>query len=182
MRALDASVITSVSHTCWLLGDYEAALSETAGDIGYMPGLALASLGREVDAIAALRWRERETRDNRARAFLVSLSALLEGRRDDCLAALARAGDALADPEALYYVARTYAKLGERRAALDAMARVVDGGFYCAPAFASDPWLRELSGDPDLARIVDRAGRGHREAAELFEQAGGAALVQRPHR
>lgn len=176
-RSLDPSVITSVAHTCWLLGDYEGALAETTGDIGYMPGLALASLGREADAVAALRWRERETRDNRARAFLVSLSALLEDRRDDCLAALARAGDALADPEALYYVARTYARLGERRAALEALARVVDGGFHCAPAFAADPWLAALAGDAEFSNIVDRAERGRRDAAERFASAGGLTLV-----
>ena len=42
-RALDPTILTSVAHTCWLLGDYDVALRETAGDIGYMSGLALAS-------------------------------------------------------------------------------------------------------------------------------------------
>ena len=111
-RALDPAIITSVAHTSWLLGDYAAALRETTGDIGYMTGLALMSLGREAEAIAALRWRERDTRDNRARAFLVSLRALLEGARGESLTALGRAADEIADPEALYYIARTYARLG----------------------------------------------------------------------
>ena len=76
-----------------------------------MSGLALASLGRESDAIAALRWRERDTRDNRARAFLISLRALLQGERDECLHALHRASDELTDPEAKYYIARSFARL-----------------------------------------------------------------------
>jgi DNA-binding winged helix-turn-helix (wHTH) protein len=97
-RSLDPTILTSVAHTCWLLGDYDVALRETTGDIGYMSGLALASLGRESDAIAALRWRERDTRDNRARAFLISLRALLQGERDESLHALHRAGDELTDP------------------------------------------------------------------------------------
>lgn len=97
-RELDPTIVTSVSHTCWLLGDYELALRETTGDIGYMPGLALASLGRQADAIAALRWRERDTRDNRARAFLVSLRALLEGQHDESLHAVHRATDELTEP------------------------------------------------------------------------------------
>jgi hypothetical protein len=76
-RALEPAILTSVAHTYWLRGEFDLALRETTGDIGYMPGLALASLGRHADAVAALRWRERSTRDNRARAFLVSLRALL---------------------------------------------------------------------------------------------------------
>jgi hypothetical protein len=52
------------------------------------------------DAIAALRWRGRDIRDNRARAFLISLRALLEGRREESLAALERAEDEITDPEA----------------------------------------------------------------------------------
>jgi hypothetical protein len=55
------TIATSINRTWWMLGKYERALAETLGDIGYMQGLALASLGREREAIAALRWRERET-------------------------------------------------------------------------------------------------------------------------
>ena len=113
-RTLDPTILTSVAHTCWLLGEDHVALRETAGDIGYMSGLALASLGREPDAIAALRWRERDTRDNRARAFLIPLRALLQGERDESLQALHRAGDELTDPEAKYDIARSFARLGAR--------------------------------------------------------------------
>jgi DNA-binding winged helix-turn-helix (wHTH) protein len=176
-RAIDPTVVTSVAHTCWLLGDYEMALRETAGDIGYMPGLALASMGREADAIAALRWRERDTRDNRARAFLVSLRALLEGHRDESLAALRRAAEDLADPEALFYIARTYAYLDERDDALAALARVVDEGFFCAPGFESDPWLHRLREDVRFGAIVERAMARHQDAARAFTEAAGAALL-----
>jgi hypothetical protein len=58
-----------------MLGEYERALAETLGDIGYMQGLALASLGREREAVAALRWRDRETSENRIRPYLTSLRA-----------------------------------------------------------------------------------------------------------
>jgi hypothetical protein len=135
---LDPTILTSVAHTCWLLGECDIALRETTGDIGYMAGLALASLGRESDAIAALRWRERDTRDNRARAFLISLRALLQGERDESLHALHRAGDELTDPEAKYYVARSFARLSAREDALASLSDVVHDGFFCYPAFVTD--------------------------------------------
>jgi DNA-binding winged helix-turn-helix (wHTH) protein len=176
-RVLDPTVVTSVAHTCWLLGDYETALREATGDIGYMPGLALAAMGRDADAIAALRWRERDTRDNRARAFLISLRALVEGHRDESLAALQRAGDELADPEALFYIARTYARLDERDASLSALARAVEEGFFCVPGFTADPWLQRLRDDPRLSAIVRRAETRHHDAARTFAEAGGAAVL-----
>ena len=176
-RALDPTIITSVAHTCWLLGDYETALRETTGDIGYLPGLALASLGRDGDAVAALRWRERDTRDNRARAFLVSLRALLEGDREESLAALQRAEDEITDPEARYYIARSLAHLGSHDAALISLRRVVDDGYFCYPAFASDAWLDGVRGSTAFAAVLAAARARHESAAQVFDAAGGDALL-----
>jgi tetratricopeptide (TPR) repeat protein len=176
-RELDPIVITSVSHTYWLLGEYDLALRETTGDIGYMPGLALASLGREADAIAALRWRERDTRDNRARAFLVSLRALLERQRDESLHALRRAADGLADPEAKYYIARSLAKLAAPEAALALLREVVQDGYVCYPAFARDPWLDAIRHMPTFLEVLDTARSRHEAAAEACRKAGGDALL-----
>jgi DNA-binding winged helix-turn-helix (wHTH) protein len=176
-RALDAAIVTSVAHTCWLLGDYEAALHETAGDIGYMPGLALASMGREADAIAALRWRERDTRDNRARAFLISLRALLEGHRDESLAALDRAADELTDPEARYYVARSFARLAMHDVALASLRQVVDDGYFCYPALVSDPWLDGVRGTTAFEAVLETARARHMSARAAFHDAGGDALL-----
>lgn len=176
-RALDPTAITSVAHTYWLLGDYESALRETAGDIGYMPGLALASLGRTSDAVAALRWRERDTRDNRARAFLISLRALLEGDRDESMSALQRAAAELADPEAKYYVARSLAHLGANDAALILLREVVADGYWCYPAFESDHWLDGLRASPAFQTIVDAARSRHESAVKVFHDACGPALL-----
>jgi DNA-binding winged helix-turn-helix (wHTH) protein len=176
-RSLDPAVITSVAHTCWLLHDNQGALQETAGDIGYISGLALASMGRPVDAIAALQWRERDTRDNRARAFLVSLRALLQDRRDESLAALERAADDLTDPEARYYIARSLARLGAKEAALDSLRVVVDGGYFCYPALASDRWLDDVRESPVFRDVLQTARSRHEAAARAFAEAGGEALL-----
>jgi DNA-binding winged helix-turn-helix (wHTH) protein len=175
-RALDPTILTSVAHTCWLLGEYDIALRETAGDIGYMSGLALAALGRESDAIAALRWRERDTRDNRARAFLISLRALLQGERDESLLALHRAGDELADPEAKYYLARSFARLSAHEDAVTLLGDVVHDGFFCYPAFVSDPWLDGIRHLPPFGELVETARSRHESAREAFRAAGGFEL------
>ena len=90
-RRLDPTVPTSIHHTWWMKGEYARALSETFGDIGYIQGLALASLGRERDALAALRWREQETMESRVRPYLASLRAVLEDDREGARAALEQA-------------------------------------------------------------------------------------------
>jgi DNA-binding winged helix-turn-helix (wHTH) protein len=176
-RALDPTVLTSVAHTYWLLGEYELALRETTGDIGYMPGLALASLGRHSDAIAALRWRERNTRDNRARAFLISLRAFLEGDRAESLQALHRAVDELVDPEATYYVARTLARLSAPDEALASLRGVVDGGYFCYPAFATDPWFDSIRDLPAFREVMKTARERHEIACRAFRDAGGDAIL-----
>jgi DNA-binding winged helix-turn-helix (wHTH) protein len=177
-RALDPAIATSVAHTCWQLGDYETALAETTGDIGYIAGLALASMGRFSDAIAALRWRERDTRDNRARAFLVSLRAALEGDADQSVAALQRAEPVLADPEGLYYIARTYAKLGITEAALDRLAQVLDQGYICYPALLQDAWLERLRQGGHLDGLTTAARTRYDLAQKVFTKADGERLLQ----
>lgn len=177
-RELDPAIITSVTHTHWALGDCEAALRETAADIGYMAGLALASLGRTEEAIAALRWRERDTRDNRARAFLVSLRAMLEGEGEESRAALRRAEQKdCGDPEALYYVARTWARLGETDTALSLLARAVNEGFFCYPAFTRDPWLDPLRADARFAATLEAARSRHDSARRAMEEVQSQTLL-----
>lgn len=176
-RLLDPTVPTSVHHTWWMKGEYAQALGETFGDIGYLPGLALASLGREREAIESLRWRERDTSDTRVRAYLVSLRALLEGRRDESLDAL-RSLHVPVDAEARYYVARTYAALGESDLAMRALTQAVDGGFLCHATFVRDPWLQGLQSDSRFAPLIARARLRSEHAAEEFARAGGDALLR----
>ena len=141
-----------------------------------MSGLALAALGRESDAIAALRWRERDTRDNRARAFLVSLRALLQGERDESLLALHRAGDELTDPEAKYYLARSFARLSAHDDALASLREVVRDGFFCYPAFVTDPWLDGIRHLQPFRELVEIARSRHESAREALRGAGGLEL------
>jgi eukaryotic-like serine/threonine-protein kinase len=177
-RALDPTLPTSVHHTWWMKGEYGRALRETYGDIGYMPGVALAALGRDRDAIAALRWREREAGDSRAGSYIASLRALLEGDREQSLRALDHACALQVDPEAIYYLARTYARLGCDERAIREMTRVVDGGFVCYETFARDPWLAGLRGHPGFGALLARARTASARAAGAFASAGGRELLE----
>jgi TolB-like protein/Flp pilus assembly protein TadD len=176
-RALDPGHPTSVHHTWWMMGEYERALSETLGDIGYMPGLALSSLGRTREAIAALRWRERESPDTRIGPYIRSLRALLEGKRVDSLRAVDCAIALPVDGEALYYMARTYAKWAEVERAVDAMTRVVDSGFVSHTTFARDPWLDPIRRDGRFAAILEQARQRSARAALLFDGSGGRGVL-----
>jgi len=177
-HSLDPTMPTSVHHTWWMLGDYDRALGETFGDIGYMQGLALASLGRERDAIAALRWRERETTDNRIRPYLTSLRALLEDDRDKSLAATDAAARIPIDAEAVYYLARTFARLGAHDRAAAELRRVVDGGFWCHETFLRDPWLDSVRGRSDVRPVLEQAREQAQRARSIFNQSGGAELLR----
>ena len=175
-RLLDPTVPTSVHHTWWMKREYHYALGETFGDIGYMPGLAVASLGRTREAIAALRWRERDATDTRVRGYLVSLRALLEGHRDESLEALHGLRLPI-DAEARYYVARTYAALAEPDLALTELTQAVKGGFLCHETFRHDPWLTVLHADVRFTRLMSDAAARSTAAADAFERAGGPSLL-----
>lgn len=177
-RGVDPTIITSVNHTCWMLGDYEAALrNTTGGGIGYMPGLALASLGREGEAIDTLRKNELALREARPRAYLRSLRALLEGDRPEALSALDTAAGGLLDGEAAYYLARCYARLGEKDRALKELERVVDAGFVCVELFTHDPWLDELRGTAKVRAWLSRAEARHAAARAAFVAEDGTVLL-----
>ncbi len=176
-RRLDPRIQTGVSHTYWLLGEHERALQEL-GDVRlYVDTLILASMGREAEAVAALRDREGEGHSGVLRAFVTSLRALLEGRREESLAATETTLAHLTDPEPRYYMARQLARLGARERALQEMSRVVELGFHCAQAFARDPWLESLRDDDEFAVILERADRGRLAAAAAFIEAGGERLL-----
>jgi DNA-binding winged helix-turn-helix (wHTH) protein/tetratricopeptide (TPR) repeat protein len=173
-RALDPTIPTSVSHSYWMAGDARRALDETFGDIGYMPGLALASLGRTGDAIAALRWREGQAPPGRARLYLVSLRALFEGHEQESLAALDDLAGRPDDPEGSFYVARSFAYWQRGERAVRELTRAVDGGFFCWPAMEADSWLARVRGTPGFDDVLARARERHERARSAFQKVGWA--------
>jgi tetratricopeptide (TPR) repeat protein len=176
-RQLDPGIATTAAHTYWMQGYYEQALDDPPGGIGYIRALALASLGRTDEAVALLRQREQAATSPMVVTYLFALRALLEGDLASSRSALDEAVAHNPDPESIFYVARTYARLGAGDRALEELARAVDGGFFCYPILLGDPWLDPLRADGEFRRIARRAETRHREAAARFVEAGGERLL-----
>jgi serine/threonine protein kinase len=174
-RRLDPHIPTTVINTYFEMGDYQSALDVSKGDYGYGTAIALAMLGRVAEAIAILKKRE-HLPWRMGRLYLVSLRALLEGDRSECL----RASDELLaatfrDPEGWYLLARQLSYLGETGRAFLALSRTE--GFTCHSVLAGDPWLDPLRGHSEFKHILRRAQTLHEEALGVFQAEGGPDLL-----
>ncbi|MGE5243852.1 MAG: FlgO family outer membrane protein [Betaproteobacteria bacterium] len=172
-RQLDPHVQTGIANTYWMRGEYGRA----EGFTGFFVGLPLVSLGRYEEAIAAARASAAVVRDPITRSYQSIFPLLLEGRTVECAALL----DALAprnpDPESIYHIARTYARLGALDRAIAQFERAVDGGFACCEAFARDGWLDPVRGDRRFEDAMARAGARRARSADRFGEAGGRRLL-----
>ena len=185
-RRLDPKIRTSVAHTWFLRGDYSLIATMALDEVPYIGAMSLAALGREADAIAGLRKLEEKTR-TRLRDFMIAARTLLEGQRDDSVAAVNRiVASNFGDPEGLFYLARHLARLDETGIALGLLRRVVQGGHFCFPALARDTWLNSLRGEPEFGELLRQAEAHHNEAAAVFSRLEGSVLLgvargARPH-
>jgi hypothetical protein len=112
------------------------------------------------------------------RDFMVAARALLEGKRDESIAAVGRIVTSdFRDPEALFYLSRHLAHVNEVGSALDLFERVVSGGYFCFPAMASDPWLDPLRKKAAFSKLLRQTEQQHREAAAAFAQRRGEEVL-----
>ena len=135
-------------------------------------------LGRSEEAIATLKEKEALFPERIGRVFMSSLRALLEGNREASLEAsdvLIQGG--FRDPEGKYYLARQLAYLSDAGRSTLVLKSAVDGGYFCYPHMASDPWLDPVRGNAEFKRILQGAQALHQEAVEVFKAEGGAPLL-----
>jgi tetratricopeptide (TPR) repeat protein len=176
-RRLDPLIPTTINHSYFMLGDYSKALEFSAGDFGYAQGVMLASLGRTDEAIAKLRQRE-DIAWRISRLYVISLRALLEGKREESLQACNELRQAtFRDPEGIYYLARQLSFLGEQDWALETLSRAINHGFFCYDAMVRDPWLDSIRARSEFTALLRQAHELHREAAAAFVAAGGHSLL-----
>ena len=175
-KTIDPQIATSVAQTYWMRGEYEAAI-EGFGPHGFFRGLPQVSLGRDADALADAARADDVIRDSTTRSYQQILPLLLKGEREACLALLDQLAPRNPDPESVFYIARTYAKLNAVDAAAQQFARAVDSGFFCTPAFAADRWLDPMRGDRRFVDALARAQVRHDQARRRFEEAGGERLL-----
>jgi eukaryotic-like serine/threonine-protein kinase len=176
-RTHDPGIRTSVAHTWFMSGNFEAAASSAdSADIGYIEGLSYAALGRREDALRMLR-AETALDGPVADAYVASLRALLEGRRDDSIGVAHRLLETLRDAEGRYYLVRQLAYLGERDTALTQLRRVIDDGFYPVSTFLHDQWLATVREAPGFAAVLQHARRRHDAARATWIECDGDALL-----
>jgi serine/threonine protein kinase len=176
-RRFDPNIHTTVTHTYFAMGDYQRAVETGGEDFGYFGPLRLAMLGRVDEAIALLKEKEPGVSQRIGQVFMVSLRALLEGNREVSLKLSDELINGFPDPEGVYYLARQLAYLSEVGRATHLLKRAVDGGYFCFPQMASDPWLDSVRGDAEFKRILHSAEALHQEAIEMFRAEGGPPLL-----
>jgi DNA-binding winged helix-turn-helix (wHTH) protein/tetratricopeptide (TPR) repeat protein len=174
---LDPKVRTSVAHTWFLQRDHERAASVKIAEFPYIVSISLGELGRAEVVLPAL--KDLKARNpTRLRDFMAAARTLLEGHKAESIAAVRRIVDSdFRDPEALFYLGRHLAHLGETTPALELLERVVGGGFFCYPVMKSDPWLDPLRKKPEFAKLLKQAETQHRHAKAAFEKLGGDRIL-----
>ncbi len=177
-RRFDPNIHTTVTHSYFAMGDYQRAVETGGRDFGYFGPLRLAMLGRVDEAIALLKEKEPAVPERIGQVFMVSLRALLEGNREVSLKLSDELmNGAFPDPEGIYYLARQLAYLSEAGRATRLLKRTVDGGYFCYPQMASDPWLDPIRGDTEFKQILHKAEALNQEAIEVFRAEGGSRLL-----
>jgi len=178
-KQLDPQARTGGAHTYFMAGDYEAALGAISdADIGYTDACVLASAGRGEEALAKLRARESATPpESPMLIYLTSLRALLEGKKEESVAAIRRWASLQRDAEGMYYTARQLTHVGAHDDALDSLDRSFAAGYFCLPAALRDPWLDPLRGSPRFEAHVERVRARSERARVSFEVAGGPKLL-----
>ena len=173
--SLDSSVETSVMHTHFLLRRYADVIATSHVVQAYVFLISLGLLGRSEEA---LEWtRTLEAKGSRIPVLTAAARTLLEGRGRDSIDSLRDFAATFRDPEGVYYIARHLSHVGEPGLALPLLRRAVDGGYFCYPAMAADPWLDALRDDPAFRAVVMTAKVRCDHAAARFASLGGPTLL-----
>jgi tetratricopeptide (TPR) repeat protein len=176
--ALDPTVVTSVAHTHFLRGEYEATIETYSGRKGYyLDAAAWAALGDAHRAISLLRERLEDPQlSPQMSGLMSSLLALAENRNQDA-AAIIDATEVAHEPEILFYLARHLSRAGEPAAAIRLLRRARVEGFTASRPLAEDPWFAALHAHPEFASVLEDAKSAEAEARQVLAGAGGTKVL-----
>src|SRR5687768_3181023 len=178
-QRLDPTLTTTVHHTYYMQGDYAQALAAAGHVSDPFEARVLSAMGRDGDALAsARREEERFAAVPMMRVFSSGLRAALEGKRDEGIDAIEQlTAFGFTDGEGLYYLAGTCVKLEQPGRAFELLARAIDGGFLCLPAFETDVYLAPLRSSAEWQPLLERLEAKRRRVTNEFVRAGGRALL-----
>jgi len=177
-RRLDPEIRVSAGQTLFMLGDYEGVIEyERTGD-AYMRSLAQLMLGRRDEALASI--ESEQSLPHLLSFFAKATMYLIRNDLEQSRLWMDKVS-AITDPEGRYYMARHFAYSGDAGKALSLLASSVDGGFFCVPVIAQDPWLDSVRGTSEFAALLKRAETRHRQAVISFLTAEGDRVLGIPH-
>lgn len=179
-KHLDPHIVTSVSHTYFLQGEYQRAIDSYGTKGGfYLDCAAWAALGRHDVALKKLRDRE-EARapSGPVGAIMESLMYYLEGDFGQCLRAIEVGTEhASRDPESLYYMGRQLAQINRVERAVQTLSEVVQRGYLCGFALGNDACFAGLRSSQKYSELLAFAERRYQESHRAFLEAGGPELL-----
>jgi hypothetical protein len=138
-------------------------------------------MGRDAEALAAARQEEgRFAGFPMLRAFSTGLRAALEGHHAEASEALGLFDTfGFTDGEGLFYAAEIYARLQDVDHAFVLLARAIDAGFVCLPAFERDAYLNPLRETQQWDLLLERVRSEQRPVVDEFLERGGPTLLGR---
>jgi serine/threonine-protein kinase len=180
-RSLDPAIVTSVSQTFSLQGDWERAMAFDHSDPPFTTAVALIQSGRAADGIGLLRASAARGLHPQLDHLVNGMLAAFEGRHDDVVRHThAVLGSGFADHEVFFHWAGALAGAGDIDGALGLLERAIDGGFHPADTLARDPRFDPLRPLPDFRYVLARALERQQEALDAFRAADGPKLLGLP--
>jgi DNA-binding winged helix-turn-helix (wHTH) protein/TolB-like protein len=176
-RKLDPLIATSVSHTYYQMGDYDGALRNVAVGAWAIVGMTLGTVGRTADGLVAFRNLEQSGMPAPMRAFIGAWRAMLEGNRQESLAAAEQCIEHYLDPEGIFYMGLIMARLGESERALTVLCECMDQGFSSVHVLRHNPWFEGLRRAAQFNDLIKRAQARFVEAVEVCRSTGGPQVL-----
>jgi serine/threonine protein kinase/tetratricopeptide (TPR) repeat protein len=177
-RRLDPKIRVSAAHTLFMLGDYEGVIEHERNGDSYMRSLGHLMLGQREEALATL---ENDKRlPHLLSVFATATIYLIRNDFEQSRFWIEKVSD-ITDPEGRYYMARHFAYSGDATRALSLLSESVEGGFFCVPTLAQDPWLDSVRGTSEFTALLRRAEARHRQAIISFLTAEGDRILGIPH-
>jgi len=175
---LDPTLATSIAHTHFLRGEYEAAIETYSARKGYyLDAAAWAALGDGHRATSLLRDRLGDSQLSPLMSGLMrSLLALAEDRSRDA-ADIIEATTVVHEPEVLFYMARHLSRAGDASAAIRLLRRARVEGFTASRPMAEDPWFAAIRTHPEFTSLLSEVKSAESSARQVLADAGGARVL-----
>ncbi|HLJ73602.1 MAG TPA: protein kinase, partial [Thermoanaerobaculia bacterium] len=176
-RRLDPQIVTSVTYTYWMLGDYPRVIEFARDAVDFPLLMARAETGQRELVVAEMREHAAKT-DGSERDILLAIAGSLAGDREATMKASTLSQRAqIPDPEHWFVWTTRLALVQEKEMTLKGLQEAIGGNFCCDEFLKNSRSFDFLRSDPEFQRLIEHSADRHRRAVALFRQAGGEELL-----